>query len=165
MERFKPLDRIVTYDVFSTKFNGWMTLMTNFTHAPDYELRPSFIDKSSCLRLCCVQLPIDIQERMTQCRAPILSKFQRVRRLAVTRKNRRREVSAMRSNASPFIALSAECPVGDVLCLFAEQDRGEGAEDLAGISERIGQGSGTGFDHNLNDLFMIGDPIDLLRRC
>ncbi len=47
MERFSPLDRIVTYDDFSRGFNGWVTLMPNFTQAPDFELRPSVIDKNS----------------------------------------------------------------------------------------------------------------------
>ena len=36
--RFQPLERILAYDVFNTGFNGWMTLMPNFTEYPDFDV-------------------------------------------------------------------------------------------------------------------------------
>ncbi len=43
--RFQPLDKIYCYDVFSQGFNGWMTLMPNFTQAPDFDTRESIVVK------------------------------------------------------------------------------------------------------------------------
>ena len=34
--RYQPLKRVLSYDVFNTGFNGWMTLMPNFTEYPDF---------------------------------------------------------------------------------------------------------------------------------
>ena len=36
LERFNPLDRVITYDDFDNGFNGWMDLTPNFVYA-DYE--------------------------------------------------------------------------------------------------------------------------------
>ena len=32
--RYQPLERIICYDIFNTGFNGWMTLLPNFTGIP-----------------------------------------------------------------------------------------------------------------------------------
>ena len=36
--RYQPLKRVLSYDVFNTGFNGWMTLMPNFTEYPDFDV-------------------------------------------------------------------------------------------------------------------------------
>lgn len=46
LDRFNPLGRVLTYDVFNTGFNGWMTLLTNFTQAPDFDIRYSIVNKT-----------------------------------------------------------------------------------------------------------------------
>ena len=46
LDRFNPLDRVLTYDVFNTGFNGWMTLLPNFTQAPEFDVRYSIVDKT-----------------------------------------------------------------------------------------------------------------------
>jgi hypothetical protein len=45
MTRFQPLENILTHDVFSNGLNGWMTLMPNFTQAPDFDTRESIVVK------------------------------------------------------------------------------------------------------------------------
>ena len=42
---YQPLEHILVHDVFSTGFNGWMTLMPNFTQAPDFDTRESIVVK------------------------------------------------------------------------------------------------------------------------
>ena len=41
--RFQPLERILAYDVFNTGFNGWMTLMPNFTEYPDFDVPATLV--------------------------------------------------------------------------------------------------------------------------
>lgn len=43
--RFQPLERILAYDVFNTGFNGWMTLMPNFTEYPDFDVPATLVCK------------------------------------------------------------------------------------------------------------------------
>lgn len=43
--RYQPLERILSYDVFDTGFNGWMTLMPNFTEYPDFDVPPTLVNK------------------------------------------------------------------------------------------------------------------------
>ena len=43
--RFQPLERILAYDVFDTGFNGWMTLMPNFTEYPDFDVPATLVCK------------------------------------------------------------------------------------------------------------------------
>ncbi len=43
--RFSPLKNILTCDVFSSGFNGWMALMPNFTQAPNFDTRESIVVK------------------------------------------------------------------------------------------------------------------------
>lgn len=43
--RFMPLQRILAYDVFNTGFNGWMTLLPNFTEYPDFDVPPTLVNK------------------------------------------------------------------------------------------------------------------------
>ena len=43
--RFQPLERILCYDVFNTGFNGWMTLLPNFTEYPDFDVPPTLVNK------------------------------------------------------------------------------------------------------------------------
>ena len=43
--RFQPLKRVLAYDVFNTGFNGWMTLMPNFTEYPDFDVPKTLICK------------------------------------------------------------------------------------------------------------------------
>ena len=45
--RYQPLKRVLSYDVFNTGFNGWMTLMPNFTEYPD------FGTMSECMNTSC----------------------------------------------------------------------------------------------------------------
>ena len=44
--RFTPLRNILCYDVFDRGFNGWMTLMPNFTEHPDFDVPPTLVDKT-----------------------------------------------------------------------------------------------------------------------
>src|SRR5690625_1567364 len=46
LERFAPLDRVVTFDDFDTGFNGWMDLTPNFVYE-DYESFDSAVDLTS----------------------------------------------------------------------------------------------------------------------
>lgn len=46
LSRFSPLDTIVSCDRFNDGFNGWMTLLTNFTEAPDFDISHSIVDKT-----------------------------------------------------------------------------------------------------------------------
>ena len=41
--RYNPLKRILAYDVFNTGFNGWMTLLPNFTEYPDFDVPPTLV--------------------------------------------------------------------------------------------------------------------------
>ena len=43
--RYNPLKRILAYDVFNTGFNGWMTLLPNFTEYPDFDVPPTLVNK------------------------------------------------------------------------------------------------------------------------
>ncbi|MDO4950070.1 MAG: hypothetical protein Q4E55_07915 [Bacteroidales bacterium] len=43
--RFQPLERILCYDVFDNGFNGWMTLLPNFTEYPDFDVPPTLVNK------------------------------------------------------------------------------------------------------------------------
>ena len=43
--RFQPLKNVLAYDVFNTGFNGWMTLMPNFTEYPDFDVPKTLICK------------------------------------------------------------------------------------------------------------------------
>jgi hypothetical protein len=43
--RFSPLKRILSYDVFNTGFNGWMTLLPNFTEYPDFDVPKTLVNK------------------------------------------------------------------------------------------------------------------------
>ncbi len=43
--RFQPLSRILVCDVFSSGLNGWMSLMPNFTQAPNFDTRESVVVK------------------------------------------------------------------------------------------------------------------------
>jgi hypothetical protein len=45
LSRFQPLNHILTFDIFSTGYNGWMALMSNFTQAPNFDARLSIIVK------------------------------------------------------------------------------------------------------------------------
>ena len=42
--RYNPLKRILAYDVFNTGFNGWMTLLPNFTEYPDFDVPPTLVN-------------------------------------------------------------------------------------------------------------------------
>ncbi|WP_018625891.1 DUF6772 family protein [Niabella aurantiaca] len=44
--RFKPLDKVLVYDVFNNGLNGWMEIMPNFCEAPDFGESPSIVIKS-----------------------------------------------------------------------------------------------------------------------
>lgn len=43
--RFSPLKDVLSYDVFNTGFNGWMTLMPNFTEYPDFDVPKTLVCK------------------------------------------------------------------------------------------------------------------------
>ncbi len=43
--RFQPLERVLCYDVFDNGFNGWMTLLPNFTEYPDFDVPPTLVNK------------------------------------------------------------------------------------------------------------------------
>ena len=43
--RYQPLKRVLSYDVFNTGFNGWMTLMPNFTEYPDFDVPKTLVNK------------------------------------------------------------------------------------------------------------------------
>ncbi len=43
--RFNPLKYVLCYDVFNTGFNGWMTLMPNFTEYPDFDVPKTLVNK------------------------------------------------------------------------------------------------------------------------
>lgn len=43
--RYQPLERIICYDIFNTGFNGWMTLLPNFTEYPDFDVPPTLVNK------------------------------------------------------------------------------------------------------------------------
>ena len=43
--RFSPLKNILSYDVFDRGFNGWMTLMPNFTEYPDFDVPRTLVNK------------------------------------------------------------------------------------------------------------------------
>lgn len=43
--RFQPLERVLSYDVFNTGLNGWMTLMPNFTEYPDFDVPKTLVCK------------------------------------------------------------------------------------------------------------------------
>ena len=45
LSRFQPLQRVLTHDVFDRGHNGWMSLMPNFTQAPDFDTRESVVLK------------------------------------------------------------------------------------------------------------------------
>lgn len=43
--RFSPLKNILAYDVFDTGFNGWMSLLPNFTEYPDFDVPATLVSK------------------------------------------------------------------------------------------------------------------------
>ena len=43
--RYQPLKRVLSYDVFNTGFNGWMTLLPNFTEYPDFDVPKTLVNK------------------------------------------------------------------------------------------------------------------------
>ena len=43
--RFNPLKNVLCYDVFDKGFNGWMTLMPNFTEYPDFDVPKTLVNK------------------------------------------------------------------------------------------------------------------------
>lgn len=45
--RYQPLERIICYDIFNTGFNGWMTLLPNFTEYPDFDVPLPWSTKTS----------------------------------------------------------------------------------------------------------------------
>ena len=43
--RYTPLKNVLSYDIFNTGLNGWMTLMPNFTEYPDFDVPKTLVCK------------------------------------------------------------------------------------------------------------------------
>ena len=67
--RYQPLKRVLSYDVFNTGFNGWMTLMPNFTEYPDFDVPRHWSIKTSGHRSCLVPLLSGIRALTELCPA------------------------------------------------------------------------------------------------
>ena len=158
LDRFNPLDRVLTYDVFNTGFNGWMTLLPNFTQAPEFDVRYSIVDKtqfppvmlssatyrypgthgamSGTYSLKISTRPVANRYEMT----PVSGGFgQAIKRLTIPSPNKGR------------------CQIEAWLTYTVEQDRVYGSEDLAGLNERSVRAFGAAFDiQDAGNRFFVG---------
>ncbi|RKX28946.1 MAG: hypothetical protein DRP71_16815 [Verrucomicrobia bacterium] len=147
LQRFSPLANILTFDRFSTGFNGWMTLMPNFTQPPDIGTRETSIDKSQwppvMLSSATYRYP-GTHGAMSGTYSLKLS----TRPLA----SRYEELPLPGSMGHAIKRLSFHRPKRGLMQLEAwfaytvEQDRVAGTGDLAGLSEPSVRAFGAGFD-------------------
>ena len=73
--RYQPLERVLSYDVFNTGFNGWMTLMPNFTEYPDFDVPKTLVNKDQWPPVMLVPLLSGIRVLTELCPALTLLNF------------------------------------------------------------------------------------------
>lgn len=158
IDRFNPLSRILTYDVFNHGYNGWLALMPNFTQAPDFDVRYSIVDKT--------QFPPVMLSSATYRYPGTHGAMSGAYSLKISTRpvaNRYEEPPAPGSLGHAIKRLSIPsadktlCQMEAWLTYTAEQDRVSGSEDLAGISEKSIRAFGTAFDIQEGDhRFFVG---------
>ena len=158
IDRFNPLSRILTYDVFNHGYNGWLALMPNFTQAPDFDVRYSIVDKT--------QFPPGMLSSATYRYPGTHGAMSGAYSLKISTRpvaNRYEDPPAPGSLGHAIKRLSipsadkALCQMEAWLTYTAEQDRVSGSEDLAGISEKSIRAFGAAFDIQEGDhRFFVG---------
>lgn len=158
LDRFNPLNRILTFDVFNQGLNGWMALLPNFTQAPDFDVRESIFDKT--------QFPPVMLSSATYRYPGTHGSMSGTYSLKISTRpeaNRYEDIPATGGMGHAVKRLS----VPDVkrglyqieawFSYTAEQDRISGSEDLAGISEKSIRAFGAGFDiQDTRNRFFVG---------
>jgi len=147
LDRFDPLSRILTFDVFRSGFNGWMTLMPNFTQPPDFGTRETVFEKtqvapvmlsSATFRYPGTHGAMSGNYSLKLSTRPVASRYE--------------EIPVPGSFGHALKRLSFHRPQRGLVQLemwfsyTAEQDRVAGSDDLAGISERAIRAFGVSFD-------------------
>ena len=137
----------MVHDVFNTGFNGWMTLMPNFTQAPDFDARQSIIDKtqwppvmlsSATYRYPGTHGSLSGTYSLKLSTRPVCNPYQEPPRPgsighALKRMSFHRPERGLHQFEMWF-------------AYTVEQDRVRGTEDLAGLSENAVRAFGAGFD-------------------
>ena len=145
--RFQPLEHVLSWDVFSKGQSGWMSLMPNFTQAPDFDTRESIIEKhqwppvmlsSATFRYPGTHGSLSGTYSLKLSTRPVVNPYDQapapgsmghaIKRMSFHRPDRKRIQFEMWFSYT------------------AEQDRIAGKQDLAGLSENSIRAFGVSFD-------------------
>ncbi len=147
LDRFNPLKKVLVCDVFNNGFNGWVTLMPNFTQAPDFGTREGVIDKKQWP-------PVMLSSATYRCPGThgSMSGTYSLRLSTRPLASRYEEIPLAGSMGHAAKRLSFHRPERGLVqfemwfAYTAEQDRVSGTQDLAGLSECSIRAFGASFD-------------------
>jgi hypothetical protein len=158
LDRFQPLERVLVYDEFDNGFNGWMSLMPNFTQAPNFDIRHSIVDKtrfppvmlsSATFRYPGTHGAMNGTYSLKLATRPVANRYEEV----PDPEGLAQAIKRLSFHRSPRGLLQFEM----WFAYTVEQDRVSGEEDLAGIGERSVRAFGAGFDlHYDQHRYFIG---------
>jgi len=152
LNRFQPLERVLVYDEFKNGFNGWMSLMPNFTQAPDFNVRYSIVDKtkfppvmlsSATFRYPGTHGAMNGTYSLKLATRPVANRYEE----PPNPEGLAHAIKRLSFHQSPRGLLQFEM----WFAYTVEQDRISGAEDLAGIGEKSVRAFGAGFDLHFDD--------------